>query len=53
MDEDANLQAGKMLKAIVRHPRIVFQAGRLMKNTRIAADNAAIALIAALSQTSF
>jgi nucleoside phosphorylase len=53
MDEDANPQAGKMLKAIVRHPRIVLQSGRLIKNTRIAADNAAIALVAALSQMTF
>ena len=53
MDEDANLQVGKILKAILRHPGIVFQFGRLIRNTRIAADNAAIALMAALSQTTF
>jgi len=50
MDEDANLQAGRLLKAIVRNPRIVFQSRRLMRNSRIAADNAAAALSAALSQ---
>jgi hypothetical protein len=50
MDEDANLQAGRLLKAIVRNPRIVFQSRRLMRNSKIAADNAAAALSAALSQ---
>jgi hypothetical protein len=53
MDEDANPQAGRILKAIFRHPGIVFQASRLIRNTRIAADNAAITLMAALSQVTF
>ena len=53
MDEDANLQAGRLLKAIVRHPSVLLQSRRLMRNTSIAADNAAIALLAALSQLSF
>ena len=48
MDEDSNPQVGRILKEIVRHPRIVFQSGQLIRNTRIAADNAAIALMAAL-----
>jgi nucleoside phosphorylase len=52
LDKDANLQVGRLLKAIIRHPRLIFQFSRLIKNTRIAADNAAIALMAALSQTS-
>jgi adenosylhomocysteine nucleosidase len=50
MDEDANLRAGKLMKMIVRNPRIVLQSRRIMRNNRIAADNAAIALVAALSQ---
>jgi adenosylhomocysteine nucleosidase len=50
MDEDANLQAGRLLKALLHNPRIVFQSGQMMRNTRIAADNAAVALVAALSQ---
>jgi nucleoside phosphorylase len=50
MDEEANLQSGKMLKAIFRHPGIVFRFRRMIRNTRIAADNAAIALTAALNQ---
>lgn len=49
MDEDANLQAGRMLKVMIRHPGVVFQSWRLIRNTRIAVDNAAIALVAALS----
>ena len=48
MDEDANLQAGRLLKAVIRNPRIVLQSGRLVRNSRIAADNAAMALVAAL-----
>ena len=50
MDEDANLHVGKMLKVVICHPGIVLQSRRLVRNTRIAADNAAIALVAALSQ---
>ena len=50
MDEDANLHAGKMLKFVVCHPGIVLQFRQLIRNTSIATDNAAIALVAALSQ---
>jgi nucleoside phosphorylase len=50
MDDDANLQADKLLKTIIRNPRIVFQSRQLIRNSRIAADNAAIALIAALNE---
>jgi nucleoside phosphorylase len=50
MDEYANLKGSKVLTTIVRHPRLVFQSRRLIRNTRIAADNAAIALFTALSQ---
>jgi nucleoside phosphorylase len=49
MDDDANLRAGRILKEIVRHPRIMLQFKGMMRNTRLAADNAAIALIAALT----
>jgi adenosylhomocysteine nucleosidase len=50
MDADANLQAGKLFQAILRRPAILFQSGRMLRNSRIAADNAAIALTAALGQ---
>jgi len=53
MDEDANLRTGRLLKMIVRNPWIVLQSRRMMRNNRIAADNAAIALVAALSQAAF
>jgi nucleoside phosphorylase len=48
MDEDANYKMGKMLLALIRNPGILLQARRLIGNTRIAADNAAMALRAAL-----
>jgi adenosylhomocysteine nucleosidase len=51
MDEDANLQTVRLLRTVIRHPKIVLQVRRLMRNTRIAADNVAVALVAALSQT--
>jgi hypothetical protein len=50
MDADANLHIGRMLKAAVRHPGIILQSRGLMRNSKVAADNAAIALVAALSQ---
>ena len=53
MDEDANLRPGRLIKMIVRNPGIVLQSRRMMRNNRIAADNAAIALVAALSQVDF
>ena len=52
-DEDANLQTGRLLKALVHNPRIVFQSGRMIRNSRIAADHAALALVASLIQASF
>jgi adenosylhomocysteine nucleosidase len=48
VDEDANLRAGRILMAMVRHPGIVLKFRGLLRNTRIAADNAAIALLHAL-----
>lgn len=51
MDENYKLQVGKMVRLILQHPRIVFTAGRMQRNSAIAAENAAIAVIAALSVT--
>ncbi len=48
MDEDANLQVRKALAAIARHPTILLTISRLMRNSRLAADNAAMALMHAL-----
>jgi adenosylhomocysteine nucleosidase len=53
MDEKANLRIGMILLEMVRHPRIALQFGGLIRNSRIAAENAAIALTAALSSTHF
>ena len=50
MDEDYNLQPGRLLLAVLKHPRLLLQSGRMLKNSRIAADNAAIAVAAVLGQ---
>jgi len=48
MDKDSNLKVGKLLKAVIRHPGILVRTRQLMVNTQLAADNAAMALVAAL-----
>jgi len=48
LDKDANLKVGRLLKAVIRHPGILVQSRQLMVNTQRAADNAAMALVAAL-----
>jgi adenosylhomocysteine nucleosidase len=48
MDDDANLQIGKLLKAVARRPGTLLQVGQLRRSTSLAAENAAIALAAAL-----
>lgn len=53
MDENANPKAGRILSAIAHHPKVIFQTWQLIRNARNAADNAAIALIAALSRMTF
>jgi nucleoside phosphorylase len=50
MDEEYNMRIGKIIKAVLGHPRLLTQFLRMGRNTRKAAGNAAIALIAALSQ---
>jgi nucleoside phosphorylase len=50
MDENANLRAGRLLAALVRRPRVLLEVRQMSRNSRIAEDNAAIALVAALSQ---
>ena len=49
MDEQYNLHTGKILRTILGHPQMLPQLMRMGRNTNLAADNAAIALIAALS----
>ena len=52
IDEKYNLRIGKMLMMVLRNPRIVLQSRRIMLNSRKAADHAARAVVAALSQPS-
>jgi adenosylhomocysteine nucleosidase len=50
MDDKYNFQPGRLLQAVLKHPRIFLQFGQMIRNSRIAADNAAIAVAAALNQ---
>jgi adenosylhomocysteine nucleosidase len=50
MDEQDNLRTGAIIQTILGHPRILPQLMRMGRNARLAADNAALALFAALSQ---
>jgi len=53
MDDDANLRVGKVLKAIIRNPKILIQSSQMMRNSRLAADNAGEAVIALLRTLKF
>lgn len=50
VDEDANLIPSRLLKATIRQPGKLLQLPRLMRNSRRAAENAAAAVDAALSE---
>ncbi len=50
MDEHSNLRMGEIVRMMLRHPRIMPALLRMGRNTRLAAENAALALVAALSQ---
>jgi nucleoside phosphorylase len=52
MDKDANLHPGRMLKAIVRHPKVLLQGIKTIRNSRVAADNSALAVISVISKLS-
>ena len=52
MDEDDNLLWGKLFMMVFRDPKIIFQSSRMMNNSRIAAHNAALAVIAVLKESS-
>lgn len=45
MDENANLRTGKLLMAMLHHPVMIGELIKMMRNTRIAADHAAITLM--------
>jgi adenosylhomocysteine nucleosidase len=49
-DDEYNLQIGQIIKTVLRHPGMLFRSTQVGRNIRTAADNAAIALVAALSQ---
>jgi len=50
MDEEYNLMPGKLIQAILRDPRILLKSRRMIRNSGRAAEHAALAVIAALSQ---
>jgi adenosylhomocysteine nucleosidase len=50
LDEQHNLRVGLIIRTILRHPLSLAQFLRTGRNTNRAAENAALALIAALSQ---
>jgi adenosylhomocysteine nucleosidase len=50
MDENDNIRIDRLLRMILRDPKIIFQSGRMMKNSRIAEDTAALALLAIVNQ---
>ena len=52
IDEEYELRLGRMLVMALRNPRIIFQSRRIMLNSRKAANHAARAVVAALSQPS-
>lgn len=52
LDEEDNLRMGKVLVTVLRSPRIILKARQMMQNSSKAADHAARALVAALSQPS-
>ena len=49
-DEDGNLRLGRLILMVMGQPKILFQSGRLLRNVKRAAANAAIALGAMLRQ---
>lgn len=51
MDDDYNLKVGKLIWAVIRHPKMLFQSAKLTKNSELAERNAAVAVLAALNHT--
>jgi adenosylhomocysteine nucleosidase len=52
LDDKDNLCISKLLMIVLRRPRIIFQSRQILQNTRKAADHAARALVAVMSQPS-
>lgn len=49
MDDECNFRVGRLFQAILKHPRLLLLTWKMTRNSRIAADNAAIAVTASLS----
>jgi nucleoside phosphorylase len=52
LDEESNFRMSEVLKMVLRRPQIIFQSRQMMQNSKKAADHAARAVIAMLSQPS-
>lgn len=52
MDENDNLRIDRLIMMTLRNPRMIFQSSQMMKNTRIAANHAALVVIAVLGEHS-
>jgi nucleoside phosphorylase len=52
MDENDNLQIGRLVTMALRNPVIIFQSRKMIKNSRIAADHAALAVKTLLGEHS-
>jgi adenosylhomocysteine nucleosidase len=50
LDGNNNLQAGRLIITMLKNPRLLLRSGQILKNSRLAAENAAMAVTAALSQ---
>lgn len=53
LDENANLKLGKLIKLMIRRPQLIHQSGQMRRNSNLAAECGALALVAALSQAGF
>ncbi len=49
MDANYRLQIAKMIRILILHPKILLRVGRMQRNSALAAENAALAVKAALS----
>jgi adenosylhomocysteine nucleosidase len=52
LDEEYKLRMGRMLRMVLHRPQIIFQSQEMLRNSSLAAEHAARALVAALSQPS-
>jgi hypothetical protein len=50
MDDEYNFRLDRLLQAVLKQPRLLLQSSQMIRNSRIAADNAAISVLALLNQ---